>query len=202
MNRSKTYDLVILAMFICIELTLMLTPLGYIPIGPIRATTMHIPVIVAGLILGKKEGALIGFVFGLTSVIINTISPTVVSFVFSPFYSLGEFSGNGLSLVIALVPRILLGYISGWVSEKIATKQNALGVGAIAIGVTLMHTILVLTGIYVFFGQSYAMAREIPYQTLIAVIGGIILSNGIIEAVLAGVTSVAITQAVSHVRRN
>ena len=202
MNRSKTYNLVILAMFVCIELTLMLTPLGYIPIGPIRATTMHIPVIIAGLVLGKKEGAFIGFVFGLTSVVINTISPTVVSFVFTPFYSFGEFSGNGLSLIIALVPRILLGYTSGWLNGKISTNLKVAKTGVIAIGVTLMHTILVLTGIYVFFGQSYAMAREIPYQTLITVIGGIILSNGIMEAVLAGVTSVAITQALSHVRRD
>ena len=199
---KKTYRLVILAMFVCIELVLMLTPLGYIPIGPIRATTMHIPVILAGLLLGKKEGALIGFVFGLTSVVVNTLTPTVVSFVFTPFYSIGGISGNGLSLVIALVPRVLLGYVSGLLNEKINKEEKIARTGSIAVIVTLMHTLLVLEGIYIFFGEAYASAREIPYQTLAMVIGTIILTNGIMEAILAGIASVTITQAVKHVRRN
>ena len=199
---KKTYRLVILAMFVCIELVLMLTPLGYIPIGPIRATTMHIPVILAGLLLGKKEGALIGFVFGLTSIVVNTLTPTVVSFVFTPFYSIGGISGNGLSLVIALVPRILLGYVSGWLNEKINVEEKITKTGGIAMVTTLMHTLLVLGGIYVFFGKSYALAREISYQTLASVIGTIILTNGIMEAILASTASMAITQAVKHVRRH
>ena len=42
-------------------------PLGYIPLGVITPTTVHIPVIIAGIILGWKKGAFAGFVFGLTS---------------------------------------------------------------------------------------------------------------------------------------
>lgn len=89
-SRKKTKFLVLLTMFCSIQVVLMLTPLGYIPLGPVRATTMHIPVILAGILLGVKGGAITGLVFGLSSVIINTITPTITSFVFTPFYSLGE----------------------------------------------------------------------------------------------------------------
>ena len=44
-SKQKTKNMVLLALFGCIEIVLMLTPLGYIPIGPVRATTLHIPVI-------------------------------------------------------------------------------------------------------------------------------------------------------------
>lgn len=52
MKNKKTKDFVLYAMFIAIEMLLVFIPfLGYIPIGPLRATTLHIPVIIAGIIL-------------------------------------------------------------------------------------------------------------------------------------------------------
>ena len=75
----------------------MFTPLGFIPIGPMKATTMHIPVILAGILLGIKGGAITGLVFGISSVVNATINPTILSFVFTPFYSLGEYHGNFMS---------------------------------------------------------------------------------------------------------
>ena len=47
MKSKKTKNLVLYAMFIAIEMILVFIPfLGYIPIGPLRATTLHIPVII------------------------------------------------------------------------------------------------------------------------------------------------------------
>jgi len=201
MKRNKTRDLVMLSMFICIELVLMFTPLGYVPIGPLRATTMHIPVILAGILLGRNQGALVGFIFGLSSIFVNTFTPTVVSFVFSPFYSLGEFSGNINSVIIALVPRILLGYGSGMLNDVVKINNNDVKEGIIAITMTLMHTILVMSGIYVFFGSSYASAKDIAYETLMKVIVGVITTNGIMEAILAGIVVVVVCKAIRHVRR-
>ena len=61
MNQSskKTKYLVLVTMFCSIEVLLMFTPLGFIPIGPMKATTMHIPVILAGILLGIKGGAIL-----------------------------------------------------------------------------------------------------------------------------------------------
>ena len=77
MNKQKTKNLSFMSLFIAIEILMVMVPfLGFIPIGPLRATTLHIPVIIAGIVLGKKQGAGIGLVFGISSLVINTIQPT------------------------------------------------------------------------------------------------------------------------------
>ena len=178
---KNTKELVLYAMFIAIEMLLVFIPfLGYIPIGPLRATTLHIPVIIAGITLGKKGGSLIGLVFGLSSLFYNTISPTITSFVFSPFIS-----GNILSAVIAIVPRVLIGYIAGIIFEKFQkTKFNNIGIIIAGLAGSLINTILVLGGIYFIFGQSYASAIGQDFNLLITYLIGIITTNGILEAVV------------------
>ena len=52
---------------IAIELFMSFSFLGYVHIEPISLTFVYIPVLAAGCILGAKEGAAIGAVFGLAS---------------------------------------------------------------------------------------------------------------------------------------
>ncbi len=78
--------------------------------------------------MGPTAGAFLGFVFGCTSVIGATMTPGITSFVFSPFITVGGISGNFFSLVIALVPRILLGVIAGYVfkfAKKYAKEYSS-----------------------------------------------------------------------------
>ena len=53
----------------------------------IKATTVHIPVIIGAILLGPSAGAMLGAVFGVCSLISNTMAPTLLSFAFSPFMS-------------------------------------------------------------------------------------------------------------------
>ncbi len=189
MKSKKTKTMVYITLFASIELVLMLTPLGYVPLGPIRATTLHIPVILAGVLLGPKPGMAIGLVFGLTSLITNTLTPTITSFVFSPFVS-----GSLFSLIIVLGPRIFLGWLSGIIANIVKKKATFSKVGLFLHGVamTLIHTTLVLGCIYLFFGQSYSSAIGISLQELLPFFIGIIITNSIAEAILAGFVLTAI----------
>ena len=73
------------ALFTAIIVVMAFTPLGFIPLVVINATIIHIPVILGAIFCGPKKGAFLGFVFGLTSFIKNTLMPTSMSaFVFSP----------------------------------------------------------------------------------------------------------------------
>ena len=180
MKNKKTKNLVLYAMFIAIEMLLIFIPfLGYIPIGPLRATTLHIPVIIAGIILGKKGGSIIGLVFGLSSLFYNTINPTITSFVFSPFIS-----GNILSAVIAILPRIMIGFIAGFIFEQFIKHDWNKYFGMIFAGLagSLTNTLLVLSGIYLIFGQSYAQAIGRDFNVLMAYLIGIISTSGLLEA--------------------
>ena len=76
-----------------------------------------------------------------------------------------------MSLLIAFVPRILLGYLAGLIYEKLCRKGINENVGIIAGALTgaITNTVLVLGGIYLFFGSAYADAIKVAYDTLIAV---------------------------------
>lgn len=203
MKSKKTQYMSIMAMFLAIQIILVVTPLGYLPIGPISATTMHIPVIIAGIALGKKAGAQLGFVFGLTSVLNATFRPTLTSFCFSPFVTIGGIGGNWMSLLIAFVPRILLGYLAGLIYEKLCRKGINENVGIIAGALTgaITNTVLVLGGIYLFFGSAYADAIKVAYDTLIAVLLGVVATNGIAEAILGAVATLLVCNSIRPITR-
>lgn len=172
-EKMKIKRFVLLAFFIAIEVVLANTPLGFVPIGALRATTLHIPVILAGLLMGKKEGMILGFVFGLCSFVSATFTPTITSFVFTPFYG----PGNVFSLLICFGPRILLGYLSGLLKDQ--GFPNML----IAAVMTMIHTILVLSCIYIFFGKAYADVLQT--QGLLWLLLSVVLTNGVCEAIIA-----------------
>ena len=188
-NQKRIRQLVLFSFFVAIELVLMLTPIGYIPIGPIRATTMHLPVILAGILLGPKWGAALGAVFGFTSLITNTFNPTITSFVFSPFITVGGIHGNFWSLLIVMGPRIFLGFFSGVLYRFLCKfiKQDTIAVMLSAAANTMIHTILVMGGIWVFFAQPYAQARQMTITEVWAFIIGVITTNGVMETIMAAI---------------
>ncbi len=112
-NRSsdRTRKLVTAAFLLAIIIIMAVTPLGFLRIGVTALTIIHLPVIIGSILLGPVYGAFLGFAFGVSSVLNATFAPDATSFAFSPFYSAGGVGGNGWSLVVALVPRILTGII-------------------------------------------------------------------------------------------
>ena len=194
MKNRKTKNLAFMSLFIAIELLMVMVPfLGFIPIGPLRATTLHIPVIIAAMTLGKEKGAGIGLVFGLSSLLINTISPTVTSFVFSPLIS-----GSFMSALIAIIPRMLIGYVSGWIYEKSQWHRRTVVMTVSAMMGSLTNTVLVLGGIYLIFGSQYASSIGQSYQQLLPYFLGIIMTNGVLEAITGTIIAVAVTKILQH----
>lgn len=199
MRNKKTSNMVLVAIFIAIILMLAFTPgLGYIPLGAIRITTIHIPVILGGILLGPKYGAVLGGVFGFTSFINNTFSPVLTSFVFTPFYTIGDAKGNLWSLVICFVPRILVGVVAYYVfrlMERLLKKRKGnRTISFVVSGVagSLTNTILVMNFIYLFFGKQYASATSRAFDALYGVILGIIGMNGVPEAIGAAIITAGV----------
>lgn len=191
---SKTLGMVQVALFGAIIVILAFTPfLGYIPLGFTRATIIHIPVIIGSIMLGPKKGAALGGVFGLTSLINNTINPTVTSFVFSPFYSLGNVHGGIGSIIICMVPRILVGVVPYFVFTglmklmKEKNNGNVIALGAAGLSGALTNTLLVMNLIFFFFKDAYASANGVASSAVYKFILGIIAVNGVPEAIVAAI---------------
>lgn len=196
MNQAskKTQDMVKLALFAGIVVVLAMTPLGFIPLGIIRPTTVHIPVILGSILLGWKSGAVLGGVFGLTSLVINTLTPTVTSFVFSPFYSLGDVHGNFWSLFICFVPRILTGVVPYFVYKglKKLIHNDVASLGVASFLGSMTNTLLVMNFIYVFFADNWGNAKGVAPDLVYKTILGIIATSGIPEAITAAVITIAV----------
>lgn len=89
-----------------ISIILGMTPLGFIPIGPTRATIMHIPVIIGAITEGPLVGGLIGLIFGLFSIFQAMTNPTPISFVF-------------LNPIVSVLPRVLIGIVTYYTYKTI-----------------------------------------------------------------------------------
>lgn len=200
-NRNKTYKMAILALFIAVEIVLVFTPLGIIPIGPIQITTMHIPVILAAILLGIKQGAILGLVFGLASTTYAVVFPSPASLFFTPFYSIGQFSGNFFSLVIAIVPRVLLGVIAGSLYNLLNKTKilKSLSVIIASVLATILHTVMVMSLIYIFFGKQYSELFNVQLSGLMIFIWLTLATNGFYEALFAGFLNWPIVRALQKV---
>lgn len=207
-TRARKFDtrrMTQLAILLAIEVIIAFVPmLGSIPIGPMVATTAHIPVILAGVLLGTSGGAILGFAFGLLSFIVNSfVTPTITSFVFTPIVSLGDAQGNFWSIIICFVPRILLGVFAGLIFQWLKKVDLKGSWSYIVTGVvaSMLHTVMVLLGIYVFFKDTYAQAAGMAAELLLGAIGTVIATNGVLEAVLAAIVTIAVAKPVTMIMK-
>lgn len=194
MNR-RTLFLTQFSMLLAIEAIVCFTPLGSVPIGPIVATLAMIPVIIAAIMLGTGAGAAMGFIAGLFSFIVwSFMPPSPVAFVFTPIAN----GGNFWSLLICFVPRILVGVVTGACFQMFTRGTGkhrfpaALSYSLSGVLGSLTNTFLVLGGIYLFFGRSYAAVIGKSFDLLLGLIGITVATNGVAEAVLGGVAAYAV----------
>ena len=199
-RTKQVQSLAILAMFTAIIFLLTFTPLGLIDLPVIKATVLHVPVIIGSILLGPRKGAFLGGMFGLSSLIKNTLVPGLSSFVFSPLIPApGLDRGSLWALFICFVPRILVG-VSPWLVYALfrhlpGGRRAGVQTGAMALaGVVgaITNTALVMGLIGVVFTDAYAAAQGIPVETVAGFILGIVAANGIPEAVVAAVVTPAV----------
>lgn len=193
----KIREFTLTTTFLSIILLFALTPVGFIHLGVIKATIIHIPIIIASITLGPKIGAFLGLVFGITSIITNTIAPTLLSFAFSPAIPvLGTSQGSFWALFIAIVPRVLIGFIPYYMfkalSKAVTKKKPNQKLAFLLTGLlsTFLHTFLVMGSISLIFQDAYAQAINADSSSAIfkAVIT-VFLTNGITEAVIAAIVT-------------
>lgn len=186
--------MVCVALMAAIVIVLANTPLGMIQLPVIKATTVHIPVILGAVLLGPLAGGILGGVFGICSLISNTMAPTLLSFAFSPLMSTTGLPGVLKALWISVGCRILIGVVSGWLwklFEKVHLNQT------IALPITgfvgaMVNTVTVMGSIYLLFAQQYAQAQNVGITAVWGLIMGTITASGIPEAIASAVLVLAL----------
>lgn len=196
-KTMDTHYLSMLSMLCGLLLVMGMTGIGFIPLPVIKATTMHIPVILGAVLLGPEAGAILGGLFGLLSIWTNTASPGLLSFAFSPFMSTTGLPGVLKSIWIALGCRIVFGLTAGylWKLMKRLFTRDYLALPVTAVLSTLCHTLLVMGSIYFLLGQQYAQVKNVAISAVLGIVMTTIFASGIPEAIAAAILVTVIGKA-------
>ena len=195
--KTKKHDtrwMVSVALMAAIVIVLANTPLGMIQLPIIKATTVHIPVILGAILLGPGAGAILGAIFGICSLVSNTMAPTLLSFAFSPFLSTTGIPGALKAIWISVGCRILIGVAAGWLwvlFTKIKLNQF-IALPIVGFVGSMVNTVTVMGSIYFLFAQQYAEAKEVALTAVFGLVIGTVTASGIPEAIAAAILVLAL----------
>ena len=204
-RKRDTRWLVGVAMMAAIVVLLANTPLGLINIPPIKATTVHIPVILGAVLLGPMAGGILGGVFGICSMISNTIAPVPASICFSPFLAVsmgGAFSAVK-ALWVSVGCRILIGVVVGWlwIALKKLRANDLVALPIAGFVGSMTNTVTVMGSIFLMFRAEYAAANNKAVSAVFDFIMVTVTGAGVMEALVALVLVTAIGKALLRVNR-
>lgn len=206
-KKEQTKEMTLLAMFIAIILLMVFVPyLGFIQIGAFPSITLiHIPVLIGAVVLGRKGGVILGLTFGIGSMIRAFYSPgTDYLFIF-PW--------------VSVLPRFIFGLLA-YDAYRLAShlvKKRFVALSIAFAAMTLLHTLMVLPLFFSTFPIAFNnesigsiigeggmdwMNQNATISGLLAVIGGTLATNGIIEIILAGSIGAIVTDRIMSVREN
>lgn len=173
----------VIAVFTTMIIVMAFVPmLGFIQIGAVSLTIIHIPVLIGGIFGGRKVAVSLATVFGLMSLIIALTRPTgPIDLVFQ-------------NPLVSVLPRILFGLALYEIYRGLEAliKNEYVSIPVAMILATVVHSILVLTSLFVF---GTATLSDLGITALLPFIWAVLLSNGFFEALLAGVVGGPIAKA-------
>lgn len=172
-KKINVRQMAVIGMLSAISTMLSMTPLGFIPIGPVNATIMHIPVIIGAIIEGPIVGGIIGLIFGLTSFMRAITMPSPTNFMF-------------MNPIVSILPRVLMGVSTYYIYKIVFKTTKNISISGMCSGFlgSIINTFGVLGMVYLLYAQRYVEAIGGDTSTAGAVILGIAATNGIPEAIV------------------
>jgi uncharacterized membrane protein len=200
MNISKkTRKLAIAGILTAITFLLGLTPLGYIPLPAMKITILCIPVLIGVLLEGLGVGIWLGFVFGLTSLIQIFMGDVLGLFLID--------ISVARTLLVVFIPRLLVPIVAYYSYKAIKLIGNKItdkaGYAIAAFVGSVTNTVFFLGMMYFLFIPELGQLAELVGTTsdkMMAFIGGIVLTNGVPEAIAALIIVAAVCIAVTSVK--
>lgn len=133
---------------------------NYIKVGPVNVTLTLIPLVLGGIMLGVKGGTLLGFAFGLTTLIYGLIG-------IDGGFVMTLMSGGPFNVILTILICLVKGTMAGFISAllfKVISKKNVV----IALIVSALSAPIVNTGLFILGALG-----------LNNVIGGMASANGV-----------------------
>ena len=187
---NKTKKLVLAAVITAIILLLGFTPLGYIKIATIEVTILMIPVVIGAMLLGPAYGAFFGFIFGATSFL--------QCFGLSPFGAAMLSINVWATLICTLIPRILMGWLSGLIFQFLARKDKTKFISFVVTSISgaLLNTLFFTLCFLLFFSNANleGMGLNLAALPVTEIILLLVTFNAILEIIICGVIGTALSK--------
>lgn len=168
-----------------ITIIMVYTPVGMIPLPFISLTISHIPTIMTALLFGPALGAVVGGVFGMTTLVRALTSPMGI---LDPLF---------INPLVSVLPRVLIG-ITAYYTYKIFAKSHA-NVGLLigsAVG-SMTNTFGCLGMIYFLYAKETVdkLASVGMDTTAAAFVWSVVTTSGLAEMAAAVVISFPLVKA-------
>ena len=179
-GKFDTRRMVILSLLGAVLLVMSWTPLGYLNIGPLAISLNMIPVAIAAVALGPSGGAILGAVFGITSAlqclgIGGTSAMGVILFEIDPV----------LAVLQRLIPRILAGFLSGWICGLVRKFKPGLCGFVTGFMASLLNTALFMGALVLLFGSTEYLQGLMEGKNALVFIFTFVGVNAVVEALAA-----------------
>ena len=185
-TSPKIAQMARMSLLMAIIILLTFTPLGYITIGPIAATTIQMPVIIGGILMGPSAGLMLGGIFGLSAVAKVLLMPG------ADIFATAILNYNFLLYcMIAILPRLIMGWMSGVLAlglKKVSYFNRGTNIARYAITGfvgSMLNTVLYLGFLWLFASEIVAELNQMDISRVGAFVMGIATTAGIPEALVS-----------------
>lgn len=156
--------------------------IGNIPIGPLSITTLPITVSIIAILFGPGEGAIAGGAWGVLTWVRAFVYP---SSALAPLIFTNP--------LIAVLPRILVGIVAGYVFLAFRGRHIRLAAGIAGALGSLTNSLLVLGGILIFANTPpVAAGYHVTQSHLALALATILGTNGVVEVIVTALVTPAI----------
>ena len=196
MKNNRLLWFVTLTLLVALMIVMEFTGIGYIG-APVEITLMCIPVIIATLSLGLLGGEIAALFFALTSAYTALVKPVGFAVIFADY--------PAIMYTTIFAARLLIP-VAVWGVQKLTAKwkKKSLSVGLASLAGSLANTVFFL-GLMFLLGWdiiAQGLSPEAPLSMggVALFLGGIVVGNGIFEAVAAVVLCTAIVTALQKAK--
>ncbi len=198
--NPKVGRLARMALLVAIIILLTFTPLGYITLPFIAATTIQMPVIIGAVMMGPMAGLALGIAFGLSALckvlMMPGADPVATAILSYNFF---------LYAVIAIVPRGLMGWLSGLLFaglNKTLPNQRLISYGITGFVGSMLNTIFYLGSLWLMASGIVAEVYSMDISGVGAMVMTVAATAGIPEAIVSCVIVAAVCRALQAIDKN
>ena len=198
--NPKVGRLARMALLVAIIILLTFTPLGYITLPFIAATTIQMPVIIGAMMMGPMAGLALGIAFGLSALckvlMMPGADPVATAILSYNFF---------LYAVIAIVPRGLMGWLSGLLFaglNKTLPNQRLISYGITGFVGSMLNTIFYLGSLWLMASGIVAEVYSMDISGVGAMVMTVAATAGIPEAIFSCMIVAAVCRALQAIDKN